>query len=116
VTKFKVGDTPAVGCLVDSCRTCPSCQDNLEQFCAGVAGGHLRRARQAPRRPTYGGYSESIVVDEASCCGAGQPRPAGAAPLLCAGITTYSPLRTGRSAGKGRRSASSAWAAWATWA
>jgi uncharacterized zinc-type alcohol dehydrogenase-like protein len=94
VTKFKPGDLSAVGCMVDSCRACPNCQAGLEQYCLAFPvltyngpdkflGGH-----------TFGGYSTSIVVDEAFVLRV----PAGlhlaaTAPLLCAGITTYSPLR-----------------------
>jgi alcohol dehydrogenase (NADP+) len=94
VAKFKVGDIAAVGCMVDSCRECDPCHRHLEQFCEkGVAytynGTELDR-----RTPTYGGYSSQIVVTEhfALKVPAGLD-PAGAAPLLCAGITTYSPLR-----------------------
>jgi len=93
VTKFRPGDLAAVGCLVDSDRTCSQCRDGYEQFCAGQVltyGGldkHLGGV-------TYGGYSESIVVDEHFALRVPSNLDlAGVAPLLCAGITTYSPLR-----------------------
>ena len=93
VTKFKPGDLAAVGCLVDSDRTCPGCQAGMEQFCPNMIltynfpDKHLGGV-------TYGGYSESIVVDERFVLRVpGNLDLAGAAPLLCAGITTYSPMR-----------------------
>ena len=93
VAKFKPGDIAAVGCLVDSDRTCPECQANLEQFCPNLTltynfpDKHLGGV-------TYGGYSDSIVVDEHFVLHVpANLNPAGAAPLLCAGITTYSPMR-----------------------
>ncbi len=94
VTKFKVGDTVGVGCLVDSCRTCPNCRTGLEQFCDngmvmtyGSIDAHLGT-------PTLGGYSQSIVVTEDFVLRMpAHLNLAAAAPLLCAGITTYSPLR-----------------------
>jgi uncharacterized zinc-type alcohol dehydrogenase-like protein len=93
VTKYKPGDLVGVGCLVDSDRTCAQCQANLEQFCPnliltfGSPDKHLGGV-------TYGGYSESIVVDEHFVLHLPAVLdPAGAAPLLCAGITTYSPMR-----------------------
>lgn len=95
VRKFKVGDTAAVGCLVDSCRTCPSCAESLEQYCQkGMVMTYNSPDAHFPGRMTYGGYSRQIVVDEAFVLRV----PAGldlaaAAPLLCAGITTWSPLR-----------------------
>jgi len=93
VTKFKAGDIGAVGCLVDSDRTCPECKAGLEQFCPN---GTL--TYNAPDKHlggvTYGGYSESIVVDERFVLKVPSNLSlAGAAPLLCAGITTYSPMR-----------------------
>jgi alcohol dehydrogenase (NADP+) len=93
VTKFKPGDLAAVGCMVDSDRTCPECQAGLEQFCANFTltynfpDKHLGGV-------TYGGYSDSIVVDERFVLRVPSNLDlAGAAPLLCAGITTYSPMR-----------------------
>lgn len=94
VTKFAVGDLAAVGCMVDSCRTCPSCQAGLEQYCE--KGMTLTYNSEDPHLGgmTYGGYSEKVVVDEAFVLKVpGNLNPATAAPLLCAGITTYSPLR-----------------------
>lgn len=93
VKKFKVGDTVGVGCLVDSCRTCPDCRAGLEQFCAGMimTYGSMDKHLNAP---TLGGYSQSIVVTEDFVLRMpANLDPAAAAPLLCAGITTYSPLR-----------------------
>lgn len=93
VTKFKVGDLAGVGCLVDSDRTCPNCQAGLEQFCPGMVLTYNFPDRHLGGI-TYGGYSESIVVDENFVLRIPQNLElAGAAPLLCAGITTYSPLR-----------------------
>jgi uncharacterized zinc-type alcohol dehydrogenase-like protein len=93
ITKFKAGDLAAVGCLVDSDLSCPHCRVGNEQFCPsqvwtyGGTDKHLGL-------PTYGGYSESIVVDERFTLRVpGNLSLANAAPLLCAGITTYSPLR-----------------------
>ncbi len=92
VQKFKTGDTAGVGCMVDSCRTCANCEEDLEQFCPDTtftynsADKHLGGA-------TFGGYSKSIVVDEAFVLHIPQNLDlAATAPLLCAGITTYSPL------------------------
>lgn len=93
VTKFKVGDTVGVGCLVDSCRTCPDCRAGLEQFCAGMVMtyGSMDRHLSAP---TLGGYAQSIVVTEGFVLRIpANLNLAAAAPLLCAGITTYSPLK-----------------------
>jgi alcohol dehydrogenase (NADP+) len=92
--RFKAGDLVGVGCLVDSCRTCVSCKDGLEQFC--LAGPVL--TYNGPDKHgggvTYGGYSESIVCDEAFTLKVpANLEPARVASLLCAGITTYSPLR-----------------------
>ncbi|MBI2214213.1 MAG: NAD(P)-dependent alcohol dehydrogenase [Acidobacteria bacterium] len=93
VTKFKAGDLAAVGCLVDSDRSCAACRDGLEQFCTsstftyGAPDTHLGGV-------TYGGYSDSVVVDEHFVLRVPPNLElAGAAPLLCAGITSYSPLR-----------------------
>lgn len=93
VTKFKVGDTVGVGCLVDSCRTCPSCSEGLEQFCANMVMTYGSIEKQLGT-PTLGGYSQSIVVTEDFVLRMpSNLNLAAAAPLLCAGITTYSPLR-----------------------
>jgi len=94
VSKFKVGELAAVGCMVDSCRECESCKDGLEQYCE--AGNTL--TYNSPDKHlgghTYGGYSESIVVDEHFALHVPESLDlAAAAPLLCAGVTTYSPLK-----------------------
>ena len=94
VTRFKAGDLAAVGCLVDSDRTCPNCKEGLEQFCPNsvLTYGSPDKHETAP--VTYGGYSDSIVVDERFVLRVPSNRDlAAAAPLLCAGITTYSPMR-----------------------
>lgn len=94
VSKFRVGDMAAVGCMVDSCRTCDACREGLEQFCAVPAVFTYNAPDKHVGGVTYGGYSESIVVDEAFVLKlSAELDPAAAAPLLCAGITTYSPLR-----------------------
>jgi uncharacterized zinc-type alcohol dehydrogenase-like protein len=93
VTKHKVGDIVAVGCLVDSCRTCNNCKNDLEQYCpewVGTYGGYDKHLDTN----THGGYSETIVVDEAFVLSVPENLDlAGLAPVLCAGITTWSPLR-----------------------
>ena len=103
VKKVKQGDLAAVGCMVDSCRTCASCRDGLEQFCDAMPTFTYNFPDKHLGGVTYGGYSESIVVDEAFVLRV-PPKldPAGAAPLLCAGITTYSPLRHWK-VGKGQK-------------
>ncbi|ANS67547.1 dehydrogenase [Streptomyces lincolnensis] len=93
VTKYKVGDRVGVGCLVDSCRKCENCEAGREQFCLNGSVGTYN-AIGKDGEPTYGGYSEKVVVDENFVVRI----PEGlaldeAAPLLCAGITTYSPLK-----------------------
>ncbi|MBL9002114.1 MAG: NAD(P)-dependent alcohol dehydrogenase [Phycisphaerae bacterium] len=94
VTKFKVGDLAAVGCLVDSCRTCASCRAGSEQFCLGGPVFSYNGPDKHSGGMTFGGYSERIVCDEAYTLKVPSGLdPARAAPLLCAGITTYSPLR-----------------------
>ncbi len=94
VRKFKEGDLAAVGCMVDSDRTCPACLDGEEQFCVGPATFTYNAPDKHLGGVTYGGYSESIVVDEHFTLRVPDGLdPAGAAPLLCAGITTYSPLK-----------------------
>lgn len=94
VTKFKVGDLVGVGCFVDSCRTCSSCKDGLEQFCEQHLVFSYNCTEKDGKTPTYGGYSDQMVVDENFVVRIPTTLPlAGAAPLLCAGITTYSPLK-----------------------
>ena len=94
VTGFKAGDHAAVGCMVDSCRTCPSCRDGLEQYCDNGTVFTYNSPDKHLGGMTYGGYSTSIVVDEAFVLRVAHSADlAATAPLLCAGITTYSPLR-----------------------
>jgi alcohol dehydrogenase (NADP+) len=94
VTRFKTGDVGAVGCMVDSCRTCPSCQAGLEQYCHSFPIFTYNGQDKHLGGPTFGGYSSSIVVDEAFVLRVPTGMDlAATAPLLCAGITTYSPLR-----------------------
>lgn len=95
VTEFKVGELAAVGCMVDSCQSCASCHEGLENYCqSGPIFTYNSPDKHFPGRMTYGGYSKSIVVDKRF--GLHVPRSlnlAATAPLLCAGITMYSPLR-----------------------
>ncbi|RZJ73086.1 NAD(P)-dependent alcohol dehydrogenase [Flavobacterium sp.] len=94
VTKFKVGDLAGTGCLVDSCRTCENCEKGLEQYCENVASQTYNGLEQDKKTPTYGGYSNTIVVHEDFTLRISEKLDlAATAPLLCAGITTYSPLR-----------------------
>lgn len=93
VTAFKPGDLVAVGCMVDSDGTCSECRDRLEQFCPNVVFTYNSRDKHLGG-VTYGGYAEGIVVDERFVLRVPSNLDlAGAAPLLCAGITTYSPMR-----------------------
>ena len=94
VTRFKAGDLAGVGCLIDSCRTCASCKDGLEQYCEnGFTGTYNAYERGSKTEIAYGGYSERIVVDEDFVLRVSPKLDAArVAPLLCAGITTYSPL------------------------
>jgi uncharacterized zinc-type alcohol dehydrogenase-like protein len=103
VTRFQTGERVGVGCFVDSCRNCEQCRAGLEQYCDGPLVFTYNSREKDGRTPTYGGYSDHIVVDERYVVRV----PAGlaperAAPLLCAGITTYSPLRHWN-VGKGRK-------------
>lgn len=94
VKKFKEGDLAAVGCMVDSCRVCANCREGLEQYCDIGATLTYNAEDKALGGVTYGGYSESIVVNEAFVLRVpGGLDLAATAPLLCAGVTTYSPLR-----------------------
>jgi alcohol dehydrogenase (NADP+) len=94
VKKFKPGDLAAVGCLVDSCRECESCKQGREQYCRKGAVGTYNSYEKDGKTPTYGGYSSEIVVHEDFVLRVPANLPLEAvAPLLCAGITTYSPLR-----------------------
>jgi uncharacterized zinc-type alcohol dehydrogenase-like protein len=94
VTRFKVGDTAAVGCMVDSCGRCASCSEGLENYCENGLTGTYNGPIFGGGQNTYGGYSDSIVVKESFVLRVAPGQNlAGVAPLLCAGITTYSPLR-----------------------
>ena len=103
VRGFKEGGLAAVGCIVDSCRKCPSCREGLEQFCDAGFIGTYNSPDAHTGAVTYGGYSRRIVVDHAFVLRVPEKLDlAGVAPLLCAGITTYSPLRQWK-AGKGKK-------------
>jgi uncharacterized zinc-type alcohol dehydrogenase-like protein len=105
VTAFQVGALAAVGVIVDSCRTCDSCQAGLEQYCDrnAMVETYNTKDKLGPGPVTYGGYSSQIVVAEAFCLRVPDKLPpAEAAPLLCAGITTWSPLKHWR-AGRGTK-------------
>jgi len=103
VQKFQEGDIAGVGCLVDSCRTCESCREGLEQFCDNTATFTYNGEDRASGGNTFGGYSERVVVDEAFALHVSEKlNLAAAAPLFCAGITTYSPLRRWK-VGKGQK-------------
>lgn len=94
VGKFKAGDTVGVGCLVDSCRTCNNCQEGLEQYCLNGMVLTYSNYEKDGKTITYGGYSKQIVVKEEFVVRVPDTLPLEkVAPLLCAGITTYSPLR-----------------------
>jgi len=94
VTKFKIGDQVGVGCMVDSCRSCDACKAGLEQYCRAGNVGTYMGTEPVIGGPTFGGYSNSIIVDQdfVLTIPAGMDLAA-TAPLLCAGITLYSPLR-----------------------
>lgn len=97
VKKFKVGDLAAVGCMVDSCRECCECKENLEQYCNKGSTYTYNSKDKIDGTTTYGGYSTQIIVDESFVLeipkAFSEKDLPGVAPLLCAGITTYSPLR-----------------------
>ncbi len=94
VTRFKAGDLAGVGCFVDSCRECPNCLSGEEQYCEKGMTGTYNAYEKDGKTPTYGGYSTQIVVDEQYTLKVPSNLPLEAvAPLLCAGITTYSPMR-----------------------
>src|SRR6185312_9157563 len=103
VSKFKNGDLVGVGCLVDSCRTCDNCREGLEQYCLKGNSATYNGYEQDKKTPTYGGYSKLMVADEDFVLHISDKLPLnGVAPLLCAGITTYSPLRHWK-VGKGHK-------------
>jgi alcohol dehydrogenase (NADP+) len=94
VKKFKVGELAGVGCLVDSCRKCENCIEGLEQYCLNGSSPTYNGLEQDKKTPTYGGYSKMIVADQDFVLRISDKLPLqNVAPLLCAGITTYSPLR-----------------------
>jgi alcohol dehydrogenase (NADP+) len=94
VKGFKIGDFAGIGCMVDSCKSCENCNNNFEQYCANGATFTYNSQDKISGGFTYGGYSNSIVVNEKFILKIADNQPlAGVAPLLCAGITTYSPLR-----------------------
>jgi uncharacterized zinc-type alcohol dehydrogenase-like protein len=94
VTKFKVGDLAAIGCMVDSCRTCASCKAGEEQYCDRHETVFTYNSKDKDGNLTFGGYGDNVVADEAFVLNVPKNLdPAAAAPLLCAGITTYSPLK-----------------------
>lgn len=93
-SKYKVGDLVGVGCMVDSCRTCSNCEDGLEQYCDQGFTGTYNDPDRVDGQITFGGYATDIVVHQDFVLKVPENLdPAGAAPLLCAGVTTYSPLR-----------------------
>jgi len=103
VKKFKPGDLAGVGCLVDSCRVCDNCKEGLEQYCTNGASQTYNGYEQDRKTPTYGGYSNVIVTNEDFVLKVSDKLKLEAvAPLLCAGITTYSPLRHWK-VGKGHK-------------
>ncbi|CAK0767708.1 aldehyde reductase, NADPH-dependent (fragment) [uncultured Gammaproteobacteria bacterium] len=104
VTKFKVGDTVGVGCLVDSCQHCASCEEGLEQFCENGWTATYNTPTKDAFGHTLGGYSQRIVVSDKFVLTIRHPEEqlAAVVPLLCAGITTYSPLRHWK-AGPGKK-------------
>jgi len=103
VKKFKVGDLAGTGCMVDSCRVCENCAQDLEQYCLNGSSQTYNGLEQDKQTPTYGGYSNSIVVHEDFVLHVSDKLDlAAVAPLLCAGITTYSPLKHWK-VGKGHK-------------
>jgi uncharacterized zinc-type alcohol dehydrogenase-like protein len=94
VTKFAVGDLAGIGCLVDSCRECDNCKEGLEQYCTNGSVGTYNGQEKDGSGLTYGGYSKTILAHEDFVLHVSDKQPLeGIAPLLCAGITTYSPLK-----------------------
>ena len=94
VKKFIEGDLAGIGCLVDSCRECQNCKEGLEQYCSNGSVGTYNAKERDGKSITYGGYSNNIICDESFVLKVSEKLPLeGVAPLLCAGITTYSPLK-----------------------
>ena len=117
VKGFEAGDLAAVGCMVDSCGHCPECHEGLEQYCQSGAILTYNSPDKHSGGMTYGGYSTRIVVDERFVLRVpGKLSLPGVAPLLCAGITTYSPAASLGRDPRHRGSASSASAGSVTWA
>jgi alcohol dehydrogenase (NADP+) len=103
VTRFREGDLAGVGCFVDSCRVCDNCKEGFEQYCENHLVSTYNGTEKDEKTPTFGGYSSQIVVDEAYTLSIPEGLPlANVAPLLCAGITTYSPLHRFK-VGEGQR-------------
>ena len=103
VSKFNEGDYAGVGCFVDSCRECENCRQSVEQFCLVHCSQTYNSTEMDKKTPTFGGYSSQIVVDENYALKISDAKNlAGVAPLLCAGITTYSPLKKFK-VGKGQK-------------
>ncbi len=103
VTKFAVGDAAGIGCFVDSCRECPPCTSGVEQYCIKGSAQTYNSTEMDRQTPTYGGYSNKYVIDEKYALKVNATGDlSGVAPLLCAGITTYSPLKRW-GAGPGKR-------------
>jgi uncharacterized zinc-type alcohol dehydrogenase-like protein len=103
VKKFKVGDLAGTGCMVDSCQVCENCKDDLEQYCLEGSTQTYNSFERDGKTPTYGGYSNTIVVrEEFVLYVSDKLNLAAVAPLLCAGITTYSPLKYWK-VGKGHK-------------
>jgi uncharacterized zinc-type alcohol dehydrogenase-like protein len=103
VNKFKVGDLVGVGCMVDSCKHCDNCENGLEQYCSNGNSPTYNGYEQDMKTPTFGGYSKMVVVNEDFVLHVSDKLPLESiAPLLCAGITTYSPLRHWK-VGKGHK-------------
>ncbi|HUR98688.1 MAG TPA: NAD(P)-dependent alcohol dehydrogenase [Pyrinomonadaceae bacterium] len=94
VTQFEVGESAGIGCFVDSCRECPACTTGVEQYCIKGSAQTYNSTEMDRTTPTYGGYSNKYVIDEKYALRVNATENlAGVAPLLCAGITTYSPLK-----------------------
>jgi alcohol dehydrogenase (NADP+) len=93
VSKFSVGDIAGIGCFIDSCRECAACTGGIEQYCVNGSAFTYNGTEMDRVTPTYGGYSDKYVIDESYALKVNGDLSPGLAPLLCAGITTYSPLK-----------------------
>jgi uncharacterized zinc-type alcohol dehydrogenase-like protein len=114
VTRFTVGQRVGVGCMVDSCQHCPACAQGLEQYCENGMTGTYNDVDRQDGTSTQGAIRNASWSPNSLWNVPENLDPAGAAPLLCAGITTWSPLRHWK-VGPGSKVAWSAWAAWAIW-